>query len=445
MRSVRATGKANGMPETASTVIARSSALSEPSTKKSWRGDWPAPWVFVLMPLPYGIFLGYVQTPLPYLLRQMGYPVDHIGSIEAFVLLPMALYFLWSPVVDFWLRRRTWMVATAAVSGALLMMAILLLPHHTHVATMLLFAGFGVNLTSTACAGGLLAHTQTTEGKPKAAAWMQGGALTAQALGGAALLHFSKQLPLPVTCVIAAAMVIVPAAIALTIREAAPQSATKDFVKNCRVMGREIRETLFSWKSLPGLLLLVAPVGSGSAQSLFAAMAKDYSVDEHGVMLLNGILGGVFTMVGAFAAVIVPAHWDRRIAYGAAGLACSVSGVFLALAPMRPMQYFFGVGLYMLTTGMCWAFFLGVVVYTMGEAGKSASSRYTILVSLGNLPVVYMTKVEGWGYGIFGPRGVPAMDAAGNILVAICVALWVGSQARNRRRAGIPLPEGGAR
>jgi hypothetical protein len=91
----------------------------------------------------------------------------------------------------------------------------------------------------------------------------------------------------------------------------------------------------------------------------------------------------------------------------------------------------------MLTTGACYAFFLGVVMYTMGEAGCSASSRYTILVSLGNLPVVYMTKVEGWGFSLFGPRGVPAFDAAGNLLVAFCVVVWVCSQMR-RRRAEVP-------
>jgi MFS family permease len=397
-----------------------------------WRERWPLPWVFVLMPLPYGIFLGYLQTPLPYLLRQMGYAVDRIGSIEALVFLPMALYFLWSPVVDFWMRRRTWMVLFAAISGAMLFGAVLLLPRHPELATTLLFVGFCVNLTTTAAGGGILAKTQNELGKAQGAAWMQGGMLAASALGGAMLLYLSKRLPLPAAGTIAALMVALPAAIALTIREPAPETSAAEFLKTCATMGREIKETLFSWKSLPGILLLISPVGSGSAQSLFAAMAKDYSVGEHGVMLLNGLLGGVLTMLGAFAAVVVPAHWDRRLAYGAAGLACSLSGVYLALAPMRPFEYFLGVGFYMLTTGMCYAFFLGVVMVTMGEAGKSASSRYTILVSLGNLPVVYMTKVEGWGFSLLGPRGVPAFDAAGNLIVACCVAVWAVTRLRRR-------------
>jgi PAT family beta-lactamase induction signal transducer AmpG len=414
------------MPEVFLTAeVTAHAAGPDPAAKPSWRERWPSPWVFVLLPLPFGIFLGYMQTPLPYLLRRMGYRVDEIGSIEALVLLPMALYFLWSPLVDFWLRRRTWMVLFASLSGVMLGAAILLLAAHREFATWLLFAGFSVNTLTTACMGGLMAVTQSPVGKARAAAWAQGGMLGAQALGGALLLYFSKQMSIPALGLVAAALVAAPAAIALTIPEPATPSGTSEFLKTCAFMGREMRETLFSSRSLPGLLLLISPVSTGAAQSLFAAMARDYQVGEQGVMLLNGLLGGVLTMLGAFAVVIVPAQWDRRIAYAGAGLLSAGSGIFLALAPMRPAEYFGGVAFYMLTTGAAYAFFLGVVMDTLGEAGKSASSRYTILVSIGNLPIVYMTRIEGWGYGVFGPHGVPGIDAAGNILVAICVAVWL--------------------
>ncbi len=39
-------------------------------------------------------------------------------------------------------------------------------------------------------------------------------------------------------------------------------------------------------------------------------MAKDYQVGEQGLMLLNSLLSGVLTMLGAFAVVIVTAQWD---------------------------------------------------------------------------------------------------------------------------------------
>jgi MFS family permease len=403
------------------------------SSWAAWPRGWPPPWLFVLMPLPFGIFSGYIQTALPWLLRHMGYPVDSIGAIVALILSPMAFAFLYSPLADFGLRRRTWMLLMSAVSAVLLAAAILLLRTHAHLATWLLFLGYAVSLFTTSCSGGMLAATLAEPAKSRGAAWMQGGMLTASALGGALLLYFSKRLTLPELAAAAALLVAAPACVALTIPEPRPQTDLKNLLKTCATMGREIRATLFSRKSLPGLLLLFAPVGSGAAQSLFAAMARDYHVGMRGVLLLNGLLGGVLNMLGAYVAVIVPAHWDRRVAYAAAGLACATTGAYLALAPLSPIHYYAGVALYMFTTGACYGFFLGVVMVTMGEPGLSASSRYAILVSLGDLPIVYMTVVEGWSYKLFGVRGVPASDSLGNLLVAVCTAIWLMFAMRSQR------------
>ncbi len=386
---------------------------------------WPAPWIFALLALVNGVFQSYLITPLPYHLRQMGYSVDRIGSIVALVLLPMTIYFVWSPFIDLWFRRRTWIVMLAGVSGAMLCGAVPLLDHHTKIATSLLFCGYGVSLMTNSGTGGLLALTQAKSNKARAAGWMQGGGLAATALGGAALLYCSKNLPMPVTCTLAGLMVFLPATIALTIHEPAPVPIAGAFSEHFAVMGREIRHSILSRKALPGLLLLVAPVGSGAAQSLFVAMAGDYHVGARGVMLLNGLLGGVLVMLGAFVVVLLPSEWDRRLGYAAAGGVCGLVGVCLACAPMTPTVYFVGIGCYLLTVGVCYSFFLGVVMQTMGVARKSASTRFTLLVSLGNLPVVYMTRLEGWGYSRFGAHGVPALDAAGNLLVATFAALWI--------------------
>lgn len=421
------------------TLAATESPSTAPASAVAAGNHWPQPWAFVLLPLPYGIFLGYIQTALPWLLRQNGYPVDRIGSIVALVLAPMTLYFLWSPVIDFWLRRRAWTVLLSALSGAMLAAAILLLGPHPRLAVWMLVFGFAVNLLTTSCGGALIALTQTEPGRAKAAAWMQGGMLAAQALGGALLLYLSHRLSTPATALTAALLVAVPGLITLTIPEPAAQNSGRHLRQTLRVMGREVRETLFRWRALPAILLLISPVGTAAAQSLFAAMAREYSVGENGVLLLNGILGGVLTMLGAFAAVVVPAAWDRRIAYAGAGLVCGLSGAFLALAPTTPWAYYAGVSLYMFSSGACYAFFLGVVVFALGQAGRSAGSRYTMLVSLGNLPIVYMTKIEGLGYGRFGLRAVPALDSAGNLAVALVVAVTLGTLFLARRRRAATL------
>jgi MFS family permease len=386
----------------------------------------------VLTPVSYGIFAGYVQTALPWLLRQSGYSVDRIGSVVALILSPMAFYFIFSPLLDFGIRRRTWMLVTSALAGASLAAAIALLGSHLLLAQWLLLAGFTMSELSSSSGGALIAITQVGERKGRAGAWLQGGALASQAAGGALLLYFAKHLTVPTLAFAAALLVLAPAAVALTIPEPREASSLKNLAGTCLTMGREIRATFFSMKSLPGILLLLSPVGTGAAQSLFAAMSRDYQVGANGVMLVNGMLGAVLNLAGASMAIIAPAQWDRRIAYAGAGLASALSGIFLACAPITPLSYYMGVTAYIFTAGACWGFFLGVVMITMGEAGMSAGSRYCILVSLGNLPIVYMTMIESRGYALFGIRGVPAADALGNLLVVAAVGWWMIFGKRNR-------------
>jgi len=404
------------------------------------RRNWPAPWIFVLTPVSYGIFAGYVQTALPWLLRQSGYSVDRIGTIVALILSPMAFYFVFSPLLDFALRRRTWMLVTSALAGATLAAAIALLGSHILLAQWLLLAGFTLSELSSSSGGALIAITQEDDRKGRAGAWLQGGALASQAAGGALLLYFAQHLSVLTLALVAALLVLAPAAVALTIPESPRSSTLKNLAETCLAMGREIRETLFSLKALPGILLLMSPVGTGAAQSLFAAMSRDYQVGARGVMLVNGMLGAVLNLAGASIAILAPSRWDRRIAYAGAGLASALSGIFLACAPITPLSYYAGVATYIFAAGACWGFFLGVVMVTMGEAGLSAGSRYCILVSLGNLPIVYMTMIESRGYALLGIRGVPAADALGNLLVVLAVGWWIIFR-KKRSRSAVPSAE----
>src|SRR5260370_22939072 len=77
----------------------------------------PSPWVFSLLILPLGISVGFKFTALLFLLARAGGPVDRIATLASIVHLPAALPFLWPPLVDVKLRRRTWLVIGALASS----------------------------------------------------------------------------------------------------------------------------------------------------------------------------------------------------------------------------------------------------------------------------------------------------------------------------------------
>jgi hypothetical protein len=78
---------------------------------------WPTPWVFSLLILPLGIYVGFIWTALPFLLSRAGLQVEQIARIGAILQLPPILMFLWTPIVDVKMRRRTWLVLAATVTA----------------------------------------------------------------------------------------------------------------------------------------------------------------------------------------------------------------------------------------------------------------------------------------------------------------------------------------
>jgi len=46
----------------------------------------------------------------------------------------------------------------------------------------------------------------------------------------------------------------------------------------------------------------------------------------------------------------------------------------------------------------------------MGASGKSGSGRYSVVNSLGNVPVLYMALVDGWGGDRWGGRGLAGTE-----------------------------------
>jgi hypothetical protein len=119
---------------------------------------WPAPWLFGLLILPLGIYAGFIWTALPFLLSKAGLPIAQIARINAILQIPPILMFLWTPVVDVKLRRRTWLVLGASATALFMLVACQLLgtPHVTLLTALLFAAGVIVALVMASC-GGLMA------------------------------------------------------------------------------------------------------------------------------------------------------------------------------------------------------------------------------------------------------------------------------------------------
>jgi MFS transporter, PAT family, beta-lactamase induction signal transducer AmpG len=398
---------------------------------------WPPPWLFFLLILPGGIYSGFVITPLPYLLGKAGVAVEKIANIGSLLYVPAIIYFLWAPVVDMKLRRRTWLVLTSFVSAVALGVAMPLVgPSHLALVTALLFAGLIVNVMVSAAQGGLMVTSLAAEGQAKASGWTQAGNLGGGAMGAGVTLWLLGKMAVPPAALLTAAMTALPALAALTIKEGPPVKSA-GLLDHLLKIGQEFAALARSRRTLWGVLLLAAPVGSGAAQSLLPAVASRYGVGAQGVLWVNGVAGGLVLSLGSVLATLLPGNWDRRITYAGSGFFNGLASLVLMFGS-NATEYYTGTILYLVTTGFCYARFTALVLDVLGSGEHGTSTRYSLFLAAGNLAIAYVLWGDGVGYHYFGTRGLFGVDAGGNFLVfAIVGAAWLVAQRRTSR--AIPM------
>jgi hypothetical protein len=385
----------------------------------------PAPWYFAVLSLPHAVVTGGVSgTLLSYLLRQQGVAPHNIANQRALLLLPGSLFFLWGPVSDFLLRRRTWVLVSSAAASLAVMPALEMKSYASTGAVTLLWTASCLILLGSAAIGGLVALLMRPDQKTRVGCFLQAGNLAGAAMSGGGLLLVATHVGKLTLGMTAAVITIAPALLVLLFDEPPVVKRERNFSAEMLLMGREFKKTFLRLSALPAVLLLVSPLGSGGAIGILSSIAKDYGASANQVAWTNGLMGGVLTFAGAIGMAMMPPRFDIRMAYAVTGLVnAGVLGVFCFGTP-RPWMYLVGSGLFMFTVGACWAMYSALVLKIVGAPGRSACGRYAIGVSLANLPVAYMAALDGWGAKWFGAKGLPGMDMAVSGVVALVFLGW---------------------
>src|SRR5580698_9014678 len=82
------------------------------------------PWLFGLLVAPMAVLAnGIIQGVLSFLMRRQGVGVGRSSEIISLLILPQTIYFLWSPITDFLMRRRTWLMLGSVAAGILMAVA----------------------------------------------------------------------------------------------------------------------------------------------------------------------------------------------------------------------------------------------------------------------------------------------------------------------------------
>lgn len=360
---------------------------------------------------------------MPYLLRRQGVAVDRIADIVALALVPSVWYFIYSPLVDMGLRRRTWVLIAAASTALCSALAVILLPVSLPWVTVLLVSASAcAGLLSSSC-GALM--TMLAPGvRGRASGWYQTGNLGGGAIGGGVAIWLADRISLPGLALGVAILLVAPALTALLIRESPVKHA--GLLSHTAALFRDLGTVLRSRRTFIGLLFFVSPVGAAAVVNLIAGLGPDYRAPAAEVMWVSGFAGGLLSAVGSLAGGWIADRMNRMFAYVLGGGFAALFGLYLAFGGKTGLTYGAGYSAYAIGAGFSYAVFTALVLEVLGDRPHAAGTSYSFLVALGNLPVTYMTWLDGVGYKHWGVKGLMGMDAltnAGGAVLLLFVAL----------------------
>ncbi len=391
-------------------------------------------YIFFLM-MPTGISQGFVTVALPFLLTKNGFPVSLTAGIVAFGLSANLWRFIWGPVVDMSLslHKWFWIAVFATIASLLLICFIPLTIKGAAFISLIVFVSQVAATFTVLPVNGFIAKSIKENKKGEASGWYQAGALVGVGFGGGAGLwlatHFSVITSGTVLCIVSILF-------ALTILLFKDIQHVKEttMLNEIKILGKDIYAMIKIPVALFVMILIIMPIGCGAMANLWSAVAIDWKTGVDIVVLVTGLLTGVVSAIGCVVGGLIADKWGVWVAYLGCGVICALVTILMAIMPEEPVIYITGVLVYGFSMGMIYAAFTAIIFFVIGK--KHVATKYSLLASLGNLPVVYMTTFDGWMHDKFNSRIMLSAEAAVGILFVVIFYLILK---RMRYKKLIPL------
>ena len=371
------------------------------------------PVLFLILLLPLGIANGYVVVTLAYLLSHAGASVSEVAALVALSLFPQTWKVLFAPIVDTTLSKKMWFLISSIATGALMIATAVVPAKGTNLLLIeSLVMLFSVTVSLNGMAGeALMAHATSDGEKGRTGGWSQAGLLGGTGLGGGAGLWLAQHLSASWISGAALGAVCVLSSIAvLALDEPPTEHRVTHYSESFVNVGKDVWSLARSRLGFLALVLMLLPIGLGTAQNLWAAIANDWHASADTVALVIGVMGGVISMFGCVFGGYLSDRMDRKTAYCVFGVVLALCAVAMAMAPRTEAVFVVFTCLYAFILGFCYAGFGAVTLEAIGQG--AAATKYNLLASISNIAIVYMTVVVGWAQTRWGSGGMLFTEAA---------------------------------
>ena len=388
-------------------MVEKSKSLSE-SVAGMHEVRFSPPFAYFFLLLPAGISTGFLTVTLPFELSRQGWSVTAIAALVAIGVSSSIWRFALSPVVDLTLSTRTWYLL-GLISATMTIGVFGVVPlREGWFFTGLVFLSQIAATIAIFPVPGMIAHTVDESAQGRASGWYQAGSLSGAGIGGGIGVWLATHGTFALACAVLA-LTMLPCALALRwVPNVQPIPGDCIGVR-LRALGRDFRTLICSRRTLFVVAIVVSPIGIGAASYLWSAIASDWHVSADTVAFVTGTLAGVASAVGCVIGGWLCDRVGRFRVFFGAGTLLALMAVLIAAIPHTPNAYRIGVLIYALLMGTSYGAFTAIVLFAIGKG--AASGKYAIISSLGNLPVVYMTALNGWAYDHWNASGMLYFEA----------------------------------
>lgn len=415
-------------------MVAHAEAAPGSDDAHATTGTVRRPVVFMPLFAPFGISSGYVSVTLAYLLGEAGLPVAVIGTIIALSAWPQTVKMLWAPLVDTIGNPKLWYgLGTVTVGISILLMSVL----PKTAAQVPLFSALIVisSVTSTfisMSAEIFMANQVPPELRGRASGWSQAGNLGGGGIGGGIGLLLAENLTQPwISGLVLALVCFACWSATLFLPRLVRTSEELHYGGRVVEVLRNVWDVARSRVGYLALIIMVLPIGSAGVP--WSAISKEWHASGNLVALVNGMAGGVASMLGALLAGYICDRMELKKAYCLFGILAGAVAALMAVIARTPMVFVIGVLAYQFFVGMAYTGYAAIVLDAIGN--KSAATNFNLMASLSNIPIAVMSMVDGHMHDSYGTNAMLVGELAFPVLAIVLFALFVAATRPGARTA----------
>ena len=388
-------------------------------------------YIFFLV-IPQGLSQGFVTVALPYLLTHHGFSVAATSSIVALAVFANVWRFLWGPIVDLSLSLKKWYWIGLAVTMAtlLILCGAPLDAKNTLFLSAIVFISQVAGTFTLLPVNGFMATRIEEHNKGKASGWYQAGALAGVGMGGGVGLWLAEHYNEWVAIIVICGLSVISALVIILIKDIHYEKE-KSILQELTNTGKSLVAMVKVPVALFTMFLILLPIATGAAANVWSAIANDWHADADTVALVTGVLSGLVSAIGCIAGGYFADKKGVFFSYLFFGAICAVIPMIMAFMPYHPWVYISGVLVYTFSVGLGYAAFTSVVLFAIGK--KNVATKFSLLSSMGNIPVMYMTVVDGWAHDKYNSKIMLLAEAgAGFVFIILCAIVLRWLQSRNK-------------